>query len=269
MTPVPYRVVSRCEETHDTVTLELEPLADRVVPQPGQFAMLYAFGVGEIPVSTSGDAARDGPLTHTIRGVGAVSRTLAGSAPGDVIGVRGPFGTPWPVDEATGGDLVLVAGGIGLAPLRPVIYHALAHRERFGAVCLLVGARAPGELLFASELEEWRGRFDLDVDVTVDGAPGDWRGRVGLVTKLVPGAHFDPDRALALVCGPEVMMSFVARALLERGLGRDRIHVSLERNMRCAVGHCGHCQLGPNLICRDGAVFRYDDVEQLMAVREL
>jgi NAD(P)H-flavin reductase len=269
MTPVPYRVASRREETHDTVTLELEPLADHVVPRPGQFAMLYAFGVGEIPVSTSGDPSRDGPLSHTIRGVGAVSRALAGSAPGDVIGVRGPFGTVWPLDEVEGGDLVVVAGGIGLAPLRPVVYEALARRERFGSICLLVGARSPGELLFTAELEEWRGRFDLDVDVTVDGAPGGWRGRVGVVTELVPGAAFDPERARALVCGPEVMITFTARALGERGLPHEQIYVSLERNMKCAVGHCGHCQLGPNLICRDGAVFRYDEVQQLMAVREL
>ena len=269
MTPVAYRVVARVEETHDTVTLELEPLAEHVVPRPGQFAMLYAFGVGEVPISTSGDASRDGPLSHTIRGVGPVSRALAASVPGDVVGVRGPFGTGWPLDEAAGGDLVVVAGGIGLAPVRPVVYHALAHREAFGSVCLLVGARAPYELLFATELEQWRARFDMEVDVTVDTAHGGWRGRVGLVTKLVPGAPFDPDRAHALVVGPEVMMTFTARALLDRGVSRERIHVSLERNMRCAVGHCGHCQLGPALVCRDGAVFRYDEVEHLLKVREL
>lgn len=269
MTPVPYRVVSRVEETHDTATLELEPLAEHVVPRPGQFAMLYAFGVGEVPISTSGDPSRHGPLTHTIRRVGAVSNALADSAPGDVIGVRGPFGTGWPLEEAEGCDLVVVAGGIGLAPLRPVVYEALARREAFGAVCLLVGARAPEELLFPRELEGWRARLDLEVDVTVDAADAGWRGRVGLVTRLVPGAPFDPERAVALVCGPEVMMTFTARALVERGMAPERIYVSLERNMRCAIGHCGHCQLGPALICRDGAVFRFDTVAPLLEVRSL
>ncbi len=269
MTPVPYRVVSRTVETHDTTTLELVPIADAIAPQPGQFAMLYAFGVGEVPISTSGRASADGRLTHTIRSVGAVSRALAASSPGDVIGVRGPFGTGWPLAEAEGGDLVVVAGGIGLAPLRPAVYHALARREAFGAVCLLVGARSPEELLFTAELEQWRGRFDLEVDVTVDSALGDWRGRVGLVTKLVPDAPFDAGRARAFVVGPEVMIAFTARALRDRGLSDDRISVSLERNMRCAVGHCGHCQLGPTLVCRDGAVFRYDLVEHLLKVREL
>jgi NAD(P)H-flavin reductase len=269
MTPVPYRVVARTAETHDTTTLELEPLDGHVALAPGQFAMLYAFGVGEVPISTSGDPSRPGPLTHTIRDVGAVTGALAGSVPGDVIGVRGPFGRPWPLDEAEGGDLVVVAGGIGLAPLRPVVYHALARRDAFGAVCLLVGARTPEELLFLRELEQWRSRFDLEVDVTVDAARGGWRGRVGVVTKLVPRAPFDPERATALVVGPEVMMSFSARALRDRGLPDDRIYVSLERNMRCGIGLCGHCQLGPALICRDGPVFRYDEVERLLKVREL
>jgi NAD(P)H-flavin reductase len=269
MTPLPYRVTRRVQETHDTATLTLEPLADPITPAPGQFAMLYAFGVGEVPISTSGEPSRAGELTHTIRAVGAVSSALAASEPGRVLGVRGPFGTTWPLAEAEGSDLVIVAGGIGLAPVRPAVYHALAHRARYGAVCLLVGARSPAELLYVDELEAWRSRFDIEVDVTVDGAPAGWHGRVGLVTKLVPGAPIDPRGATALVVGPEAMMIFTARALLERGVPKDGIWVSLERNMRCGVGHCGHCQVGPLLVCRDGPVVRFDAVEHLLGVREL
>ena len=269
MTPVAHRVVSRVQETADTWTLELEPLGDRVRPRAGQFDMLYAFGVGEVPISTSGDHEGDGPLTHTIRAVGAVTRALCALEPDGVIGVRGPFGSEWPLAEAAGGDLVIVAGGIGLAPLRPAIRHALECRDDYGAVAVLVGARTPHDLLYVDELEAWRARLDAEVDVTVDAAAAGWHGRVGLVTTLIPGAVIDPAKASALVCGPEVMMTFVVRALLERGLALERIWVSMERNMRCAVGHCGHCQLGPTLICRDGAVFPAGAMQRLMEVREL
>jgi NAD(P)H-flavin reductase len=268
MTPQPHRVVSRVEETHDTVTLELEPLGAEVRPAPGQFAMLYSFGVGEVPISTSGPLD-GGRLVHTVRAVGAVTSALAATEPGTVVGVRGPFGTTWPLASAEGGDLVVVAGGIGLAPLRPVVLHALARRDAYDAVCVLVGARTPAELLFGAELHGWRSRFDVEVDVTVDAAVGDWHGRVGLVTRLLPAAPFDPGRATVFVCGPEVMMRFTARALLERGVAAERIWVSFERNMQCGVGHCGHCQVGPLLVCRDGPVVRYDRVAGLLDVREL
>ncbi len=269
MVPVPHRVVSRTHETMDTWTLELEPLAEGIRPRAGQFDMLYAFGVGEVPISTSGSHEADAPLIHTIRAVGAVTTALCALEPGAVVGVRGPFGNEWPLAEATGGDLVVVAGGIGLAPLRPAIRHALEHREDFGSVAVLVGARTPQDLLFRDELEQWRSRLDIEVDVTVDAAQSGWHGRVGLVTTLIPGAVMNPAAAVALVCGPEVMMTFVVRALVERGLPLECIWVSMERNMRCAVGHCGHCQLGPTLICRDGPVFRADDMVRLMEVREL
>ncbi len=269
MTPVAYSVVSRAPETTDTWTLLLEPLGEQVAPAPGQFNMLYAFGIGEVPISTSAVPDSAGTLVHTIRDVGAVSHALVRAPVGSVVGVRGPFGTVWPLDLARGRDLVIMAGGIGLAPLRPAIYHALAHRHDFASVCVLVGARTPEDLLFVRELEDWRGRFDIDLDVTVDTAGADWHGRVGVVTQLVPRAPFDPDDAVALVCGPELMMTFSARALLARGMAAENIYISMERNMRCGLGHCGHCQLGPTLICRDGPVYRFDEMEQLLAVREL
>jgi NAD(P)H-flavin reductase len=268
MTPVPYRVRSRVQETHDTWTLELDPLDDAVAPRAGQFDMLYAYGVGEVPISTSGDQ-EDGALTHTIRAVGPVTRALCALDEGEVVGVRGPFGNEWPVADAAGGDLVVVAGGIGLAPLRPAIRYALDRRDEYGAVSVLLGARTPDDLLFREEVEAWRSRLDAEVDVTVDAAAAGWHGRVGLVTELVPGAVFDAASATALVCGPEIMMTFVVRALVDRGLPVERIWLSMERNMRCGVGHCGHCQLGPVLICRDGPVFRADAMIPLMEVREL
>lgn len=266
MLPVPYRVARRRRETHDTWTLELEPTGEQAVTGlgPGQFAMLYAFGAGEAPISLSAL-----PSVHTVRAVGAVSAAICNARRGEVLGVRGPFGTSWPVQAAEGSDVVLLAGGIGLAPLRPVVHHLLEHRERYGSVVVLYGGRSPEELLYTAELERWRGRFDVEVEVTVDQAAAGWHGRVGVVTTLVPQATFDPDHTVAMICGPEIMMRFAIAALRERGVPGESIFVSLERSMKCAIGFCGHCQLGPAFICKDGPVFRWDAVEPLLAVREL
>jgi anaerobic sulfite reductase subunit B len=268
LVPAPFRVRRRRRETRDTWTLELEPVAgDGLAPRPGQFTMLYAFGVGEIPISVSGDG--EGPLVHTVRAVGDVTAAICESRLGDTLGVRGPFGNVWPLEHAAGSDVVVVAGGIGLAPLRGAVLHLLRRRHDFGDVAVLYGSRTPGDLLYRRELERWRGRFDIDVDVTVDAADAGWRGKVGVVPKLIGSARFDPSQAFAFVCGPEIMMDFAAEALLARGLPAERIYLSLERNMRCGVGHCGHCQLGPTLICRDGPVYRLDGIAPLMEVREL
>jgi NAD(P)H-flavin reductase len=266
--PRPFRVVRRRRETRDTWTLELEPVDGRPLDvSPGQFTMLYAFGVGEVPISVSGDST--GPLAHTVRAVGAVTEAICGSKPGAVLGVRGPFGNVWPVEADAGADVVIVGGGIGLAPLRPALLHVLRRRVEYGEAALLYGTRTPSDILYARELERWRSRFDLQVEVTVDSAEGGWRGRVGVVPKLVAGARFDPASTIALVCGPEIMIRFTVQAFLERGLPSDRIYVSLERNMQCGVGHCGHCQLGPTLICRDGPVYRYDELAPFVGVPEL
>ncbi len=270
MVPSRYQVRRRRRELPDTVTLTLEPL-DGPTPgfAPGQFNMLYAFGVGEIPISISGDPTREGPLVQTVRAVGAVSRALCAARPGDVLGVRGPFGTGWDLERAAGQDVVIIAGGIGLAPLRPVVCQLLAERDRYGTVSVLVGARSPATLLYPRELHAWRSRFDLRVEVTVDHAERGWRGHVGVVTELLPSLPLDPARTAALVCGPEVMMRLTAAALTDQHVPPTAIRVSLERNMKCAVGHCGHCQLGPVLVCRDGAVFDYQQVAPLLAIREV
>jgi NAD(P)H-flavin reductase len=258
-------------ETRDTWTLDLSGLDPaRGSFAPGQFAMLYAPGVGEVPISISGDPASSDAMTHTIRAVGATTRALCGLRPGDVLGWRGPYGRPWPLEEiSSGADVVIVAGGIGLAPLRPAVLRLLADRARFRRIALLYGARTPGELLFRRDLERWRSRLDTEVEITVDVGDAGWRGNVGVVTTLIPPAKFDPARAVALVCGPEVMMRFTVADLRKRGVPTERIYLSLERNMHCGVGLCGRCQVGPEFICRDGPIFSYVDVERFFTMREV
>jgi len=266
--PARYRVASRAAETHDTVTLGLEPVDDPIAPhRPGQFAMLYVFGSGEVPISISGEPGGPG-LVYTIRSVGAVTRALCEAGPGELIGVRGPYGTEWGVTDAAGQDLVVVAGGIGLAPLRPALLAALAARGQQRRVTVLIGTRTPDDLVFAGELETWR-EHGADVRVTVDRAAAGWRGHVGVVTQLIDRVDVDPAATLALVCGPEVMMRLTARSLGARGVAADRIRVSLERNMRCGIAECGHCQLGPLLLCRDGPVISYRRAAALLTVKEL
>lgn len=266
--PARYQVVECQEETHDTVTLCLRPV-DLPIPeyQPGQFTMLYAPGIGEVPISISGTRPGLG-LVQTVRAVGAVTRALCASTPGRVIGVRGPYGTGWNVASAAGGDLLIVAGGIGLAPLRGALLAALGNRDRYRRVVVLVGARSPEELVFARELDEWR-HGGAEIAVTVDQAAAGWTGHVGVVTQLIGRADLDVSRTTALICGPEVMMRVTARELRALGIPASRVRVSLERNMRCGVAECGHCQLGALLLCRDGPVISYEAALPLLAIREL
>ena len=271
MAPVPYRVRSRVVESADSATLCLEPVADSLrTPQPGEFMMLYAFGVGEAAISISGDPTMsDGSITHTIRAVGAVSRALHNAQPGSVVGVRGPFGTTWGLAEAEGRDLVLVAGGVGLCPLRPAVLGALAGRSRYGRVTLVAGARSGADFVYTDQLEKWAQDPQLEVHVTVDVPAQGWRGEVGMVTEPLRRLTLDPDRTTALLCGPEPMLRFGAEALLAKGLAAKDIRVSLERNMQCGIGWCGHCQLGPLLLCRDGPVVGYDVAGPLLHAKEL
>ncbi|MFC5581132.1 FAD/NAD(P)-binding protein [Rhodanobacter terrae] len=267
--PQVYRVARVHRELPDTVTLELVPPAGPRPPfEPGQFNMLYAFGVGEAAISISGDRREQEAFVHTVREVGAVSAAITRLEKGAAIGLRGPFGTNWPMAAAEGADIVFVAGGLGLAPLRPAIYHVLAHRQRYGRVVVLFGSRHPAELLYRHELEHWRQRLDVDVEVTVDHADADWRGNVGVVPALIPRVAFDPRETVAMVCGPEVMMRFTVGALRQAGVSAQRIHVSMERNMKCAIGLCGHCQFGPGFVCKDGPVMRFDRIAGIFAVRE-
>lgn len=268
--PEPMEVLRVRRETEDTFSFDLDARPRGGFRfAPGQFNMLYAFGLGEVPISISGDPLRPAVLTHTIRAVGPTTRALEKLRKGDSVGVRGPFGTPWPVDEAQGKDVMLVAGGIGLAPLRPTIYSVLSRRKVFGKVHIAYGARTPGELLFVKELEKWRGRIDVDLEVTVDRGDPDWRGHTGVVTKLLRRFDLAPESTVAMLCGPEVMMRFASRELEGLGVPASRVYLSMERNMKCAVGSCGHCQLGPTFICKDGPVYPLTKMAPLMSVKEL
>lgn len=270
MLPRRYRIAHTRQDTRDTFTLLLEPVDGPPMDYlPGQFTMLDAFGVGEVPISISGDPAVRGPLEHTIRDVGVVTHALITAPAGTLVGVRGPFGTSWDVSDGAGRDVVFVAGGIGLAPMRAAILEVIAHREQYNRVVLLYGVRTPEDLLFGDELRSWAHDHGVVVEVTVDNGQHAWRGKVGLVTQLVPRAGFDPRNTLALVCGPEVMMRYVASALVDRGVPEERIRMSMERNMKCGVGLCGHCQLREVFVCVDGPVLTYDRLSPLLSCREL
>jgi NAD(P)H-flavin reductase len=231
--------------------------------------MVYEFGVGEVPISISGNPAKPDRLVHTIRAVGAVTNAICHMKKSDELTIRGPFGTHWPVEEAAGHDIVIVTGGLGLAPLRPAIYHLLSNREQYGRIVLLYGARTPQDMVYTVELKHWRARFDVDVETTVDAAKPRWHGNVGVVTTLIPRAPFDPAHVKAFICGPEIMTRFTIQQLEKRGVETHNIFVSLERNMKCGIGLCGHCQLGAVFVCKDGPVFSYDQVQPFMTTREI
>jgi len=271
MLPRPYVIRKLTNETHDTFSFELQPdFDDQGFPfSPGQFNMLYVFGVGEVPISISGDPSRPERLTHTLREVGAVTRAMRRLKTGDRLGVRGPYGSSWPINNAEGKDVVLVTGGIGLAPLRPAIYHILANRDRYGKIVLLYGARTPDDILYEKQLEKWRSRFDLEIHLTVDRATGSWRGNVGVVTQLIARSPFDAKNCLSMVCGPEIMMRFTILELEKRGVALDHIYVSMERNMKCGIGLCGHCQVAGSFVCKNGPVYRYDELGGLLMQREV
>ena len=236
---------------------------------PGQFNMLYLPGVGESAISMSGDPEKSSSWIHTVRVAGNVTRTLAGLTVGETLGLRGPFGTGWPVDKLTGQDVVVVAGGLGLAPLRPLLYYFLNHRDQFGSIYVICGARTPDGLLFQSEYSDWR-QGGLDLQLTVDRSTPEWKGQIGVVTLLIDRLNLArPEATSLLTCGPEVMMKYAAISGMKRGIPAEKIWVSLERNMQCAVGLCGHCQLGPEFICKDGPVLRYDRVGQFLFVERL
>jgi NAD(P)H-flavin reductase len=276
MVPEPFEVVAKRRETLDTWTLELSPRErDEFRFAPGQFTMLSARGSGEVPISISGNPDETSRLVHTVRAVGLATESICAAEVGQVLGVRGPFGVPWPVEVAresdlviAESDLVIAGGGIGLAPLRPALLHALARRDRYRRVILLYGGRSPDQLLYVDELERWSGS-GCEVLVTVDSAGPEWLGHVGVVTRLVARAELDADRTLALVCGPEVMMRFLVAAVSERGVPAARVYASMERNMQCGIAHCGHCQLGPTLVCRDGPVYRWTELAPWLKIPEL
>jgi NAD(P)H-flavin reductase len=269
--PRPFKVARVRRELSDVRTLALEA-ADEAGPvefRPGQFTMVYVFGIGEVPLSISGNPTTPDVLVHTVRAVGAVTQAICAARRGDILGVRGPFGSAWPLEAALGRDVVIMGGGLGLVPLRPLVHAIVARRGAFGRVVILIGARTPATLLYAREAARWRARFDLDVHATVDAGDPSWHGDVGVITTLLPRVTFEPARTTAFICGPEVMMRFSAADLAHRGVPPASIFLSMERNMKCAVGVCGHCQFGPAFICKDGPVLPFGRIERLLRIQEV
>lgn len=263
------RLVHVTDETAGVATYDflLEDGSQSYSFAPGQFNMLYVPGVGEAAISLSG---MTGPvLHHTIRAAGNVTHAIARLKPGMSIGLRGPFGTAWPMEHCQGKDIILAAGGIGLAPVRPIIHAVLNEPARFGKLIVLHGARTPSGLLYSGEYDHWREQ-GVQVEVIVDRADTSWTGQVGVITQLQERLTMHrPGEIVLMTCGPEVMMHFTARSALARGIPEAQIWLSLERHMNCAIGHCGHCQLGPAFVCKDGPVFRYDLIKPFMAVEGL
>jgi NAD(P)H-flavin reductase len=267
--PRVFTVVARREEIPATVTLELQPVDGQPMTAftPGQFNMLYAFGAGEVPISFSGSAQTVDHYSHTLRVVGKTTEALARLRVGEQLGVRGPFGRGWPMAELLGKHMLIVAGGLGLAPLQPLIEQVAADPQHYAGAQLFYGGKRPEELLYPERLQDWR--KTLDVNLSVDRASGDWHGHIGVITQLLATARYPVENSIALVCGPEIMMRFSVQELLKRGLPESAIYVSMERNMHCAIGHCGHCQWGPAFVCKDGPVFRYSDIAQWFYRRAL
>jgi NAD(P)H-flavin reductase len=265
------RINSIRKEVPRVVTYDLafeDPeVANRYRFAPGQFNMLYLPGFGEAAISISSDPAKHGVLSHTVREAGNVTMALARCKEGDQIGIRGPFGTAWPVDECRGKDVVLACGGIGLAPLRPAVYHILHNRADYGRVILLYGSRTPADLLYTDQYDFWQ-QNGIEVEVTVDVGSAGWKGQVGVVPVLFYRLRLDAARTVLLTCGPEIMMRFVVFEALARRIGPKQIFISMERNMKCAMGFCGHCQLGPTFVCKDGPVFDYETMEPFLHVED-
>jgi len=269
--PIPYRISEKQVEIDGLLTFQLEPAGPERIDtiSPGQFNMLYAFGIGEIPISVSSGRSSPSSLIHTIQDVGPVSKALCQRSLGEMIGVRGPFGTSWPIECAKGKDVLNIAGGVGLCPLRPVIEHVLNHRDQHGKLNVLLGTRNPEMIFYHRDIIFWESDPSLNFHLTVDHAFSNWRGNVGVVTNLMDHATYDPESTVAFLCGPEVMMRFGIYACIDAGIREENIYLSMERNMKCAVGFCGHCQLGPYFMCKDGAVFPYSKMKPYLNVNEL
>ncbi len=273
MSPVWARIVSRCQESSNTASYTMKfvdpEIGRRYRFLPGQFNMMYLFGVGEAAISVSSDPANSDSLVHTIRHVGSVTFAVDRLKVGQCVGLRGPFGSNWPLESCKGRDILLVAGGIGIAPLRPAIYQLLKNRDQYGRVILLYGIRSPQDMIFKEEVEEWMERRDFQVLITVDYPSENWTGPVGVVTKLLRRVRVDSRNTSVFVCGPRVMNRAAAHSFLSHYVPEDQIFVSLERNMRCGIGQCGHCQYGPKFVCKDGPVFSYASVRNLFGKDEV
>lgn len=262
------RIIWENDDTF-TLTLDMSAFSEGFHFLPGQFNMVYVYGIGEAAISISSDPARTGTLDHTIHRVGLVTTALAQKKRGDSIGIRGPYGSSWPIEAARGKDVCIISGGIGLAPLRPIVYRMLKNRDDYGRMILLYGGRSPLDLLYRVELEKWANDYNVEVLVTVDRGDSSWKGHIGVVTALFQYIKLDARATVAYVCGPEIMMRYTIDELERRGLPQNHVYLSMERNMKCAVGFCGHCQMGPTFICKEGPVYPLPRVRSLLDRKEL
>jgi NAD(P)H-flavin reductase len=271
--PQPARILRIRSENFNTYTIRLQILDEAIRKayrwKPGQFNMLYVPGVGEAAISISSDPEQVDVLEHTIRMVGSVTHAIKRQGQGGIIGLRGPFGTSWPIDAIQGHDVVMVGGGIGLAPLRPMVYWLLKHRNHCKRLILFYGCRTPEDRVYAEELEHWEKSEPLDVLVTVDNATGDWAGPVGVVTHLLKRIRVNAACTTVMVCGPKILNRVAAWQFLQLQVPKEQVYVSLERNMNCGFGRCGHCQYGAKFVCRDGPVFRFADIADIFAKEEI
>ena len=264
-------IIERVQESHTIFTLRLE-FTDPVIQeqysfQPGQFNMVYLYGVGEVPISIVSDPERETLYDHTIRVVGRVTRGLAELKQGDRVGIRGPFGRGWPLKEAEGRDIMIVTGGLGCAPVVAVIGYVLRRRERYGRLVIMQGVKHADDLLWQQRYEQWAKMPNTEVIVAADKGGKSWPWSIGRVTDLFDRVHIEPQRSIAMMCGPEGMMAAAVNELSVRGMPERAMYLSMERNMQCAVGHCGHCQYGGKFVCKDGPVFSFEEIKPLFGVR--
>ena len=261
-------IVEKIRETQDIYTFRLR-LTDATVRKAfrfsgGQFNMVYAFGVGEAAVSIVSDPEEPELLDHTIRIVGRVTGAIGRLGPGDLLGIRGPYGRGWPLDSARGKDVVIVTGGLGCAPVVGAVECIFRRRAAYGAVKILHGVKAPDDLIYRKRFNSWRRQPDTEVYLSSDQPHKSWRYHVGVVTELFEAVVLNPERSVVMMCGPEIMMRVGIPILVRRGIPETAIYVSLERHMECGIGLCGHCQMGPFFICKDGPVMRYDTIAPLL-----
>ena len=258
------RIAEKLQEAPGIYTFRLlfedEAMASAFAFAGGQFNMLYVAGVGEIPISIVSDPDRAHELDHTIRVVGRVSEVIGNMQEGDTLGIRGPFGNGWPLDEARGQDVLVVTGGLGCAPVAGAIEYIFRRREQYGSVKIMHGVKKPQDLLFRERFDVWRQNPDTEVLLASDVAGRTWHYHIGVVTELFDEVEMEPERSIVMMCGPEMMMRLAAEHLGRRGMPHERIYLSMERNMQCGIGLCGHCQIGPYFACKDGPVIRYDRI---------
>ena len=268
--PNPYYPVSTAlldvvPETPTIKTFVLRPQ----VPLPfraGQFVELTVPGLGEAPFTPSSSPSEERQLALTVMKVGRVTSALHRLESGATVGLRGPYGKAYPLDDFAGRDILIMGGGVGLAPLRSLLLALLKDRVRFGRIILCYGARTPADLLYRTQLDEWRSLDSLEVHLTVDKADESWHGKVNVVTATLDDVHLETSGAVSVVCGPPIMMRFATLAILRKGFAPGSIYLSMERNMSCGLGKCGHCRVGPYYVCRDGPVFQYAQLQNLQQI---